>query len=186
MYKRFFRFLAIQIVYPRQHGGFTLIEMMVVVALIAVLASVGIPRMSSYIKRAEISEAYALSVVARQQVAGYYARRGRFPNNNAEAGLPTPELLPGKFVSTIDVEQGAVHLRFGTSYQSEDETKKGDTLSYRPGVHDHYPPGEQIVWTCGYALPVAGLTLFGTNRTNLPVEYISGECGYNDTEGNVQ
>lgn len=75
--------------------GFTLIELMIVVAIIGVLASIAVPQYQNYTARAQVAEAFNLASSYKVVMADYYSLRGRFPNSNAEAGLPTEGDISG-------------------------------------------------------------------------------------------
>ncbi|KPQ18951.1 pilin [Halomonas sp. HL-93] len=68
--------------------GFTLIELMIVVAIIGVLASIAIPQYQNYTARAQVSEAFNLASAYKTTMSEFYSVRGRFPDSNEEAGLP--------------------------------------------------------------------------------------------------
>ncbi|KPQ24964.1 MAG: type IV pilus assembly protein PilA [Halomonas sp. HL-48] len=68
--------------------GFTLIELMIVVAIIGVLASIAVPQYQNYTARAQVSEAFNLASAYKTTMSEFYAVRGRFPVSNEEAGLP--------------------------------------------------------------------------------------------------
>ena len=71
-----------------KHKGFTLIELMIVVAIIGILAAIAIPQYQNYVARAQVSEALVMASGAKTAVAEYYMINGTFPQSNSEAGLP--------------------------------------------------------------------------------------------------
>lgn len=97
-----------------QQKGFTLIELMVVVAIIAILSALALPAYQDYVARAQVMEAISLSSGAKLHVASFHADHGRFPADNQEAGLPAPASISGSYVSGVAVDgQGSIRATFG-------------------------------------------------------------------------
>ncbi|MBU6200310.1 MAG: prepilin-type N-terminal cleavage/methylation domain-containing protein, partial [Xanthomonadaceae bacterium] len=71
-------------------AGFTLIELMIVVAIIAILAAIALPAYQDYTIRAQVSEGAILADAAKDGVWGFVASNGRMPSDNASAGIPQP------------------------------------------------------------------------------------------------
>ncbi|MDH3440543.1 MAG: pilin [Gammaproteobacteria bacterium] len=93
--------------------GFTLIELMIVVAIIGILASMAVPAYQSYTIRAQVAEGLNLSGPLKNAVATYSIDRGAFPVNNADAALHPPASYTGKFVSSISVNGNTISILFG-------------------------------------------------------------------------
>ena len=93
----------------KKQQGFTLIELMIVVAIIGILAAIAIPAYQDYTIRAQVSEGLNLSGGAKAAVTEYFQDRGAMPADNTEAGLAASGDIQGKYVSDVDV--AAVSLK---------------------------------------------------------------------------
>jgi len=85
------------------NSGFTLIELMIVVAIIGILAAVAIPQYQNYVARAQVSEALSLASGAKVAVAEYFNTNGTFPADNSTAGLTEPTDFKGNWVESVTV-----------------------------------------------------------------------------------
>jgi type IV pilus assembly protein PilA len=151
--------------------GFTLIELMVVIAIIGILASTAVPQYQSYTTRAMVSEAIVLAGELKPAIVEFYKSHGRFPVDNAEAGLPAPDKLPGNYVKTMTVDHGAIHVRLGNRLT----LLAGKTLTLRPQyVADS--PQSPVSWLCGHVKAVDGMTAAGDDRTDVEAVYLPGSC----------
>jgi len=156
----------------RPSRGFTLIELMIVIAIMGIMATMAVPSYQDRIVRSQVQEALKMSAVAKEAIEVHYRARGRLPADNAQAGLPPPDKFVGNYVSQLRVVDGALHLSFG---QRSNVHLSGRVLSLRPAVVADYP-AVPIAWVCGQAGVPAGMQGRGDNRTDLPVHFLPIDC----------
>ena len=153
--------------------GFTLIELMLVVAIIGILAAVAFPAYQDYVHRARVGEAFALANVAQRAVAEYYDRWGYLPADNAAAGLPAPQTARGSHVASVAINRGVVEVRF---LPAAKELSEG-VLYLRPAVHREAPT-VSLLWTCKPGAAAAeGYELAGKAEPDaMRAKYLPGAC----------
>jgi type IV pilus assembly protein PilA len=125
--------------------GFTLIELMIVVAIIAILAAIAIPQYQNYLIRTQVSEGVNLADGAKTAMAEFYNNKGHFPLNNSSAGLPPALSIKGKYVTGVDVSTAVGKIT--TTYGNEVNTKLttgGAKILVLSGRDD----GGSINWNC--------------------------------------
>ncbi|ENX8799935.1 pilin, partial [Neisseria gonorrhoeae] len=88
--------------------GFTLIELMIVIAIVGILAAVALPAYQDYTARAQVSEAILLAEGQKSAVTEYYLNNGKWPANNGDAGVASASKIIGKYVKEVKVENGVV------------------------------------------------------------------------------
>ncbi|EPG0171808.1 pilin, partial [Neisseria gonorrhoeae] len=88
--------------------GFTLIELMIVIAIVGILAAVALPAYQDYTARAQVSEAILLAEGQKSAVTEYYLNNGEWPENNTSAGVANPTEIKGKYVQSVTVTNGVV------------------------------------------------------------------------------
>jgi type IV pilus assembly protein PilA len=95
--------------------GFTLIELMIVVAIIGILAAIAIPAYQDYTIRAQVSEGLNLAAGAKVAVTEYFQDRGTMPTDNTLAGLAAAADIEGNYVSSVTVANGVISVQYETS-----------------------------------------------------------------------
>ncbi|HGF8744008.1 TPA: pilin [Neisseria meningitidis] len=88
--------------------GFTLIELMIVIAIVGILAAVALPAYQDYTARAQVSEAILLAEGQKSAVTEYYLNHGIWPGDNSSAGVATSSKIKGKYVKEVTVANGVV------------------------------------------------------------------------------
>ncbi|HGJ8730249.1 TPA: pilin, partial [Neisseria gonorrhoeae] len=88
--------------------GFTLIELMIVIAIVGILAAVALPAYQDYTARAQVSEAILLAEGQKSAVTEYYLNHGEWPKDNTSAGVANPTEIKGKYVKSVTVAKGVV------------------------------------------------------------------------------
>ncbi|HGH6486178.1 TPA: pilin [Neisseria meningitidis] len=88
--------------------GFTLIELMIVIAIVGILAAVALPAYQDYTARAQVSEAILLAEGQKSAVTEYYLNHGTWPKNNTSAGVASSSTIKGKYVEKVEVKNGVV------------------------------------------------------------------------------
>ncbi|WP_019591837.1 MULTISPECIES: pilin [unclassified Thioalkalivibrio] len=116
--------------------GFTLIELMIVVAIIGILAAIALPAYQDYTVRAQVSEGMSLAAGARTAVAEYVNQRGAFASDNASYGLEPSEEITGSYVTHVNAgtsgeepsdADGIITITFGNQANAAID---GDTLEF--------------------------------------------------------
>ncbi|ENV5548988.1 pilin, partial [Neisseria gonorrhoeae] len=95
--------------------GFTLIELMIVIAIVGILAAVALPAYQDYTARAQVSEAILLAEGQKSAVTEYYLNHGKWPANNGDAGVASSSSIKGKYVKEVEVKNGVVTAQMASS-----------------------------------------------------------------------
>lgn len=157
---------------PAPGQGFTLLELLAVLGVVAILLLMAIPSYQHKIVREQVLEALPLADVAKGPIAARWKATQKFPANNAAAGLPPEDKFVSNLVSAVAIDEGAIHITFGNRAHAQ---LKGKVLSLRPAVVADAPI-VPVAWICGYAPVPDKMTVQGANRTDVPAEYLPYKC----------
>ncbi|EMT6599211.1 pilin [Neisseria gonorrhoeae] len=123
--------------------GFTLIELMIVIAIVGILAAVALPAYQDYTARAQVSEAILLAEGQKSAVTEYYLNHGKWPADNGDAGVASPaDKIKGKYVQKVEVAKGVVTATMKSDGVNKEI--KGKKLSLWARRQDG-----SVKWFCG-------------------------------------
>jgi type IV pilus assembly protein PilA len=156
--------------------GFTLIELMIVVAIIGILAAIAIPAYQDYVIRSQVTEGLAMAGASKAAVAEFFANRGTWPANNNEAGVGVATEIRGKYVDQITVANGGITVRFGAGANAK-------LLNANIGLTPGASANGDVVWRCGRSTFTAGAVdagasaaTEGTTSASLLNKYLPSSC----------
>lgn len=145
---------------PENHSGFTLIELMVVIAIVSILAAIAVALYGDYVTRSKVGEGMVFAAEAKTSVAEYYSNLRALPSNNSEAGLSAPtsyaryDYIQELRVGTVDgADPGTITITFDIL-----QLGANNLLQLIPSTAS----GDQVTWTC-----IAPAT-FGVEDSKLP------------------
>ncbi|HEZ7888383.1 TPA: pilin [Neisseria meningitidis] len=131
--------------------GFTLIELMIVIAIVGILAAVALPAYQDYTARAQVSEAILLAEGQKSAVTEYYLNHGTWPSNNSSAGVASSSKIKGKYVEKVEVANGVVTATMLSSgVNKEIQGKKLSLWAKRQAG--------SVKWFCGQPVTRTGTT----------------------------
>ena len=148
--------------------GFTLIELMIVVAIIGILAAIAIPAYQDYTIRAQVTEGLSLASSLKASVSESYADKGTWPLNLLALGLPTSPV--GKYVTGILVVTGTIQITYGGQANT---AIAGSRLNLRPTLSNN----KDVIWICGKHAIVGNLVPPSTaDGTTVLPKYLPSQC----------
>ncbi|HGG8000796.1 TPA: pilin [Neisseria meningitidis] len=140
--------------------GFTLIELMIVIAIVGILAAVALPAYQDYTARAQVSEAILLAEGQKSAVTEYYLNHGEWPKNNTSAGVATSADIKGKYVEKVEVKNGVVTATMLSSNVNNEI--KGKKLSLWAKRQDG-----SVKWFCGQPVKRDDANATGANADDV-------------------
>ncbi len=151
--------------------GFTLIELMIVVAIIAILAAIALPAYQDYTIRAQVAEGPIISAAARIAVRDYYSDRGAWPADNTS--IATTQTISGSYVSSVSNTNGVLTITYGNNASAKISSSTLGMVAASNANGD-------IAWVCGTRAPPSGFTEAvgggAAANTNVLTKYLATNC----------
>jgi type IV pilus assembly protein PilA len=142
------------------YRGFTLIELMIVVAIIGILAAIAMPAYQDYTVRSKVTEGLNLAAAAKLAVAESFSSNGIMPTNNQNAGLPAAATITSKYVASVTVANGIITILYDPARMGGNPTMNGATVTLTPNTTQ----AGSIQWQCAIG-----------NQTQL-FKFVPAEC----------
>lgn len=122
--------------------GFTLIELMITVAIIGVLVAAAGPVYLDYSIRSQMAEGFRLSGGAKSAVTDYYQNYGKFPADNSEEGIADADRIKGRYVSSVTISDNTITIQYGNDVNVQ---VFGETIVFTADAEAN----GSVVWSCG-------------------------------------
>ncbi|ENS6098045.1 pilin [Neisseria gonorrhoeae] len=155
--------------------GFTLIELMIVIAIVGILAAVALPAYQDYTARAQVSEAILLAEGQKSAVTEYYLNHGKWSENNTSAGVASsPTDIKGKYVKSVTVAKGVVTAEMAsTGVNKEIQGKKLSLWARRQDG--------SVKWFCGQPVTrtkadADDVNADGTDNKKIDTKHLPSTC----------
>ncbi|MBH5439691.1 pilin [Neisseria meningitidis] len=155
--------------------GFTLIELMIVIAIVGILAAVALPAYQDYTARAQVSEAILLAEGQKSAVTEYYLNHGEWPSNNTSAGVATSTDIKGKYVKEVKVANGVITATMlSTGVNKEIQGKKLSLWAKRQAGSVKWFCGQPVTRAANNADDVAAATANGNGK--IDTKHLPSTC----------
>ncbi|HFC7978237.1 TPA: pilin [Neisseria meningitidis] len=160
--------------------GFTLIELMIVIAIVGILAAVALPAYQDYTARAQVSEAILLAEGQKSAVTEYYLNHGEWPANNSSAGVASSSEIKGKYVEKVEVAKGVITATMlSTGVNKEIQGKKLSLWAKRQNG--------SVKWFCGQPVTRAGtddtVAADNTGNKKINTKHLPSTCRDDSSTG---
>ncbi|HGP7430178.1 TPA: pilin [Neisseria gonorrhoeae] len=151
--------------------GFTLIELMIVIAIVGILAAVALPAYQDYTARAQVSEAILLAEGQKSAVTEYYLNHGKWPEDNDKAGVASSDKIKGKYVESVTVAKGVVTATMKSDGVNKEI--KGKKLSLWAKRQDG-----SVKWFCGQPVKRTGNddTVTADGKDKIETKHLPSTC----------
>jgi type IV pilus assembly protein PilA len=152
------------------HQGFTLIELMIVIAIIGILAAIAIPAYQNYTIRAQVTEGLTLADGWKTAIAEYYANTGNWPQ---QSNLTGTCVTTGKYESSVTVAaNGIIVITYGSQANSKLSVAANNTLNLIPWTNAN----NDVIWQCGTAANPSSATKSGSATSTVQPQYLPTSC----------
>jgi type IV pilus assembly protein PilA len=155
--------------------GFTLIELMIVIAIIGILAAIAIPAYQNYTIRSQVTEGLSLADGWKTSISEFYAQHGTFPAGYDSTGSATSIVAAataGKYVGSISVVAGG-EIVINYSGSQANSKLSGSVLGLNPGLDAN----NDVIWVCGTNVAPTGVTTTAaTSATTVSAQYLPSSC----------
>ncbi|MCL6078132.1 pilin [Neisseria meningitidis] len=160
--------------------GFTLIELMIVIAIVGILAAVALPAYQDYTARAQVSEAILLAEGQKSAVTEYYLNHGEWPGDNSSAGVASSTDIKGKYVQSVEVKNGVVTATMLSSGVNNEI--KGKKLSLWAKRQDG-----SVKWFCGQPVErdakATDAAITATDADKIDTKHLPSTCRDDSSAG---
>ncbi|HHS1496998.1 TPA: pilin [Neisseria meningitidis] len=157
--------------------GFTLIELMIVIAIVGILAAVALPAYQDYTARAQVSEAILLAEGQKSAVTEYYLNHGIWPGNNSDAGVASSSTIKGKYVEKVEVANGVITAEMKSSgVNNEIKGKKLSLWAKRQAGSVKWFCGQPVTRTTATGAKADDVTAANDNNGKINTKHLPSTC----------